>query len=67
MERGFPSPRAQRPTLRCSPGQTGLGPSRAPPPAPSVGLALRELLFDGLFSGLAVWEVEAKVGPLVRP
>lgn len=36
------------------------------PPGPSVNLALRELLFDGLFSGLAVREVKAEVGPLVR-
>lgn len=32
----------------------------------SVDLSLRELFFDGLFAGLAVWKVKAKVCPLVR-
>lgn len=32
---------------------------------PSVDLSLRELFFYGLFAGLAVWEVKAKVCPLV--
>lgn len=64
---GAPRPRGP---ARCSPARGPKAPgqgSPARPPAPSVGLALCELFLDGLFSRLAVREVEAKVGPLVRP